>query len=210
MRTDDLIAALSADAKNPMPDMSGVWVIASLCAIALAGLVFVATIGPRPDFLIALSTVRFNAKFVLTLGLVVTSFGVMRSLAMPGAPVRRNWLLVVPMLGLLSVVLELMALPRDAWSMAWTGKNALVCLTFIPLIGILPLGAMLVALRRAAPTHPMLAGAVAGLVAGGIAASFYAAHCTDDSPLFVMTFYPMAIAMLAGAGALVGRIVLRW
>ena len=37
------------------------------------------------------------------------------------------------------------------------------------------------------PTRPALAGAVAGLLAGGLAASFYAAHCTDDSPLFVTT-----------------------
>ena len=44
----------------------------------------------------------------------------------------------------------------------------------------------------------------------GLAATFYAAHCTDDSPLFVATWYPLAIAMLAIAGALAGRLFVRW
>jgi hypothetical protein len=38
-------------------------------------------------------------------------------------------------------------------------------------------------------------------VAGGIAATFYAAQCTDDSPLFVATWYTIAIAGLALIGA---------
>ena len=46
---------------------------------------------------------------------------------------------------------------------------------------------------------PSLAGAVAGLAAGGVAATLYAAHCTDDSPLFVATWYTLAIAALAAA-----------
>jgi hypothetical protein len=55
----------------------------------------------------------------------------------------------------------------------------------------------------------MLTGAVAGLIAGGIAATFYAAHCVDDSPLFVATWYTLALALVTLAGALAGRWVLR-
>jgi hypothetical protein len=55
-----------------------------------------------------------------------------------------------------------------------------------------------------------LAGAVAGLAAGGIAATLYAAHCTDDSPLFVATWYTLAIAILTGTGAFAGRVFARW
>ena len=65
-------------------------------------------------------------------------------------------------------------------------------------------------MRQGAPTRPALAGALAGLLAGGIAATFYAAHCTDDSPFFVATWYTLAIAVLAGIGALAGGRVLRW
>ena len=85
-----------------------------------------------------------------------------------------------------------------------------MCLTFIPLIGIGPLALLLIALRHGATSHPALGGAVAGLAAGGIAATFYAAHCTDDSPLFVATWYTIAIAILALIGAIGARRFARW
>ena len=46
--------------------------------------------------------------------------------------------------------------------------------------------------------------------ASGIAATFYAANCTDDAPLFVATWYPLAIAMVVAAGYGVGSISLKW
>jgi hypothetical protein len=48
------------------------------------------------------------------------------------------------------------------------------------------------------------------LAASGIAATFYAANCTDDSALFVMTWYPIATLIVTTAGYLVGRKLLRW
>ena len=63
--------------------------------------------------------------------------------------------------------------------------------------------------RHAAPTRPSLAGAVAGLVASGIAATLYASS-TDDSPLFVATWYPLAIGIVVLAGYVAGSRCLRW
>ncbi|TIM18804.1 MAG: DUF1109 family protein, partial [Mesorhizobium sp.] len=37
-----------------------------------------------------------------------------------------------------------------------------------------------------------------------------AAHCFDDSPLFVATWYTIAIAILAALGAFGGRLLVRW
>jgi hypothetical protein len=88
--------------------------------------------------------------------------------------------------------------------------NSMVCLAYIPLIGIGPLAIFLLALRHGAPTRPALAGAAAGLLAGSIAATFYAAHCTDDSPLFVATWYTIAIAGLAVLGAAGASRFARW
>jgi hypothetical protein len=65
-------------------------------------------------------------------------------------------------------------------------------------------------LRQGAPSSPGLAGAIAGVAASGIAATFYAAHCTDDSPLFVMTWYLIATLIVTSAGYLIGRSLLRW
>ncbi|MGA8293552.1 MAG: NrsF family protein, partial [Rhodoplanes sp.] len=53
-------------------------------------------------------------------------------------------------------------------------------------------------------------GASAGLVAAALAATVYAAHCTDDSPLFVATWYSLAIALVVAVGAVLGPRVLRW
>nr|MBA3446785.1 DUF1109 family protein [Pseudaminobacter sp.] len=87
---------------------------------------------------------------------------------------------------------------------------SLVCLTYITLIGIGPLGIFLLALRHSAPTRPALAGAAAGLLAGGISATFYAAQCIDDSPLFVAIWYTIAIGILALIGAAVAHRFCRW
>jgi hypothetical protein len=46
------------------------------------------------------------------------------------------------------------------------------------------------------------------LLSSGLAATLYAAHCTDDSPLFVATWYTLATALVTVVGALAGRKVL--
>ena len=71
------------------------------------------------------------------------------------------------------------------------------------------LAAALIGLRHGAPTRPAVAGAVAGLSAAGLAATLYASHCTDDSPLFVATWYTIGTALVAAIGAFAGSKVLR-
>jgi hypothetical protein len=72
------------------------------------------------------------------------------------------------------------------------------------------LAAALLGLRHGAPTRPSVTGAVAGLLSAGLAATLYASHCTDDSPLFVATWYSIATALVAAVGALAGPRVLRF
>ena len=65
-------------------------------------------------------------------------------------------------------------------------------------------------LRRQAPTRLMLAGATAGLLAGGLSAMAYALVCPVDSLAFVAIWYGLAIAICTGVGAIAGRWALRW
>ena len=84
------------------------------------------------------------------------------------------------------------------------------CLLSIPAFSIPTLAALLYALRDSAPSNPAVTGAVAGLVSAGVAATYYASNCTDDSPMFVATWYTLAVAIVAAAGAGIGQRVLRW
>ena len=212
MDTERLIRTLATDGAQAATPMPRVWFWAMAASVIVAAMIFFMAIGPRPDIAAAAETPRFLFKFVVTLALLATAFSALRALARPGASVRSALpiLLVVPGLLLVAVGVELMSVPTDQLRDRWIGTNSLNCLIFTPLIGIGPLAAFIFALGHGAPTRPSLAGAVAGLVAGGLAATFYAMHCTDNSPLFVATWYPLAIAILAIAGALAGRLFVRW
>jgi hypothetical protein len=211
MKTDDLIAALCTDAPDKRPLRAyfiGAALIGALCAFA----VFMATLGPRPDFMRAIHTMRFDFKFVVTLALALAAFAVARDMARPEVA-RSRWrvlLWTAPVLMLLGVAAELVMVPRDLWMPRLIGHNMRFCTTMIPLFALAPLALMLWAFRRGAPQNPARAGAIAGLLAGGIGALFYAAHCFDDSPLFVATWYTLAIAAVTGLGALLGSRILRW
>ncbi len=212
MDTDRLIQTLVADgARSPAP-MSRAWSVAAVVAAVIAAAIFFATLGPRPDFSVAAGSWRFLFKFVVTLALLAAALAALPALARPGAPAggMLRVLVIAPGLLLIAAGVELAAIPAGQWGSRWLGSNAVLCMTFIPLIGIGPLAVFLVALRHGAPTRPTLAGALAGLAAGGLAATFYAAHCIDDSPLFVATWYPIAVALLAAAGALAARLFVRW
>lgn len=210
MKTDDLIQALRADnAAKAMP-FGIVGKLGLVAAVLVAGVAFFAMLGPRPDISLAMTTMRFPFKFVVTTALVVGAIPLFLHLAQPGRSLNPLLLLAAPILVAVASIVEIIALPAGDIETAWIGKNAMLCMTFIPLIGIGPLAIFLAVLRYAAPTRPALAGSVAGVLAGGVAATFYASHCTDDSPLFVATWYTLAILGLAIIGAVLGRFALRW
>lgn len=211
MQTDDLIKALAKDVRTAGPSPAAALGVALVPACVVAAIVFFAVLGPRPDFVPSLSTIRFVLKFVATGVLVATAFLCLAALGRPGAGLRAMpALLLAPAILAAAVLGEFATIPSGDWGVRWIGTNSVVCMLSIPLIGIGPLAVFLAALRYGAPTRPRLAGAVAGLLAGGVGAVFYAAHCPDDSPFFVATWYTIAIAVLVALGALAGRRVLRW
>ena len=212
MDTSELIRTLAADSRRPATPLSTAWWAATGLAIALAGAAFFAMLGPRPDIATAAETYRFLFKFLVTITLAASAFSSARALSRPGENWRKAilYLAVAPALIAMAVIVELFTLPSDTWSATIVGRNGFACLTYIMLIGLGPLAIFLWALHYSAPTRPALAGAVAGLLAGGIAATFYAAQCTDDSPLFVAAWYTVAIAGLAILGAVGASRFARW
>lgn len=212
MRTDDLVQALAADHGTRSAAPGPVLAFALAAGLAVAVVLFAILLGPRPDIMTALGTPRFLLKFVETGALAATAIALALRLIRPGAPTAAATAALVagPAILALAVLGELMLVPADAWSSRLVGLNSQICLTFIPVLSVPLLAAALLGMRHGAPTRPRLAGAIAGVVAGGLAATLYAAHCTDDSPLFVGTWYTIAISVVVLAGSLAGPRALRW
>jgi len=210
MKTDELINTLALDGASLRPAPALVWTAALLAAIVAAGCVFTLALGVRDNWAASLQTYRYPFKFVVTLSLLAAAWPLLRREASPTARFGLGLLWLVPALLACGVGLELWAVPPDQWLARLYGVNHFFCLMAIPAIGLLPLGAFMLALRFNAPIHHRRAGAAAGLAAGALAATFYASHCPDDSPLFVMVWYPLAIAILTLVGAALGDRLLRW
>ncbi len=212
MRTDQLIRALAADPAPPARPVALNLALALAAAFAVSALLFQATLGARPDIAAAAGTPRFLLKFVEAILLFAAALVLVLRLCTPGAPTRGVTiaLFAAPALLALAVVFELYLLPADIWGKTLFGSNAITCLRSISLLALAPLTGALFVLRHGAPTRPALAGAIAGLLAGGMGAALYAAHCIDDSPLFVATWYTIAILPVTALGAAIGSRVLRW
>lgn len=210
MDTENLIQGLSKDARLLQPRLGLVLGSALIVAAMVAAGVFSYLLNPRADFMTSIGTPRFAFKFVLTLTLATCATIALFAAERPGARSRTFLLAIIPALALLAIGAEMMSVPESEWMARMIGRNSRYCLQYIPMIGIAPLAILLIAMRRGAPDRPVLAGALAGLVSGSIAAALYASHCPDDSPFFVAVWYTIAVAVLTALGALAGSRVLRW
>lgn len=211
MTTDDLIRAMAADGHvGRKPRM--MLLVALLPAMAIVAILFFTRIGFRDDIDTALRTIRFLFKFVVIVPLAVAAIGVLFRSAGP-IPGLGPWARLLPLPLLLlgaGAAAELLAIPRSDWMIRLIGSNAVNCMTLIPLLASGPLVIFIGALKSGAPVDPGLSGAMAGLAASSLAAVFYAMNCFDDSPLFVITWYPLAVLGVMTAGYLAGVRYLRW
>jgi hypothetical protein len=211
MKTDELIAAMAADAKADRPIRSGLLPLL-LPALAIAGVALWATLGVRSDLLSSLVTPLAALRYLLAAALGLVGLRLALLLARPeGRDLARLWpLATVAAAALGLLVWAYLATPAEGRAMALVGKTMVACLVTIPLMSILPVAAILITLRKGATTAPALAGCLAGIAGGGFSAMLYATHCIEDSPLFYVTWYGMAIGIVAVVSTLAGARVLRW
>jgi len=212
MDTNDLIRTLAADNDTHERSVGNLLLAALVLAVPVSTVLFLANMGVRPDVMTAMNNPLFDLKFVVTIALAVVAIAISLHLSRPEASLGRwAWLLAIPV-GLLGIGMmgEMMMPNRAPMATRLIGSNSKICLTAIPLLSLPLLAAALVALRRGAPSRPAVTGAFAGVLSAGLAATLYAAHCTDDSPMFVATWYTIAIGFVAAIGALAGSRVLRF
>jgi hypothetical protein len=212
MDTDQLINTLAADNTHQARPVSSVLALALLAAAPVSIFMFAAEMGVRPDVMTAMHNPFFDLKFAVTMALAAAAITISLHLARPEASLRSFvWLLAIPAGLLLAGISGEMMMPQRLPMMTrLVGHNSKVCLTAVPLLSLPLLAASLIGLRHGAPTKPALAGAMAGVMSSGLAATLYASNCTDDSPLFVATWYTLATIIVAAIGALVGSKVLRF
>ena len=211
METDRLIRTLAADNAYRARPVGFVLALALLAAAPFSVAMFFAELGIRPDAMTAMRNPFFDLKFLVTLALAISAMAVSLHLSRPEASAHGwAWLLLIPA-GLLvaGLVSELMIPQQLPVMTRLIGSNSRICMTAVPLMSLPLLAAALIGLRHGAPSRPALTGAVAGLLSAGLAATLYASHCTDDSPLFVATWYTIATALVTAIGALAGSRVLR-
>jgi hypothetical protein len=212
MDTDQLIRTLAADNAHHARPVGVVLALSLLAAAPVSVALFLIILGVRPDVMTAMHNPFFDLKFVVTLALALSALTVGLHLSRPEAGLKGwIWLLLIP-IGLLAAGIgSEMMLPQRLPMMArLVGHNSRVCLSAVPAISLPLLVAALIGLRHGAPTRPALTGAIAGFLSAGFAATLYASHCTDDSPLFVATWYTIASLAVAAVGAIAGAKVLRF
>lgn len=211
MKTDELINLLSEDAPVRLR-LGRMMALALMIGAAISVALMVSTIGLRHNMQTVFETARVFFKICETLLLAILASRLVFQVGRPGVPLRAGALALLLPAALLvaAVIAELFTVPEQDWAASMIGNNAVFCVVFIPILSLAPLMGFMLALKNAAPGDPAAAGAAAGLAAGAVAAAIYAWHCPDDSPLFLMSWYVLAIAIVTVAGSLVGRRILRW
>lgn len=206
MKTDDLIRALAQDTiASARP---GAVLIRTLpAAVAASALLLWASLGFRADPAPLM-------RLALMLMVAGVGLGLGWRLLRPEARVAPGSLLgpvLVPLaLAVGLVVWALSETPPSGWLPAWQGQTRVACLISVPMLSVPPVAAVLASFRAGATRRPGLAGALAGLAGGGLGAAVYALHCTEDSPLFYVSWYGLGIALVTAASTLLGKRVLRW
>ena len=212
MRTDDLIVALS-DGLVPTP---GSWVARSIALGAAGGtlaaaLLWLGSMGFRPDIAQAVGTWPFWMKFFYTLALALLGLWLLARAGRPGARLAPPAIALLLPAAILAVLAALaLTAPGANDRVLVMGHSALFCPFAIVAVSLPVLAGAFWSLRRMAPARLTEAGAAAGLFAGSAGAFVYAFYCTESAAPFVALWYSTGIGLSVMLGALIGRSALRW
>jgi hypothetical protein len=136
----------------------------------------------------------------------------LRDLGHPGSRTRTAAGLTALPFALLWTMAALALAEADAGDRAalLLGHSWLQCLLTVPALSVPGFALALIAARSLAPTRLALTGAVAGLVAGAVAACAYALHCDEMQTPFLAVWYLLGMLAPAACGWLAGPRLLRW
>lgn len=211
MKTDDLVRALVADSQPTRPMATALVGMAMIGAVMVVSAVFLGLVGPRDGLAAALAQPVVAAKSALPLLTCLLALPATVAMMRPERLPRLPRALILPFV-----------LAAGLWGMAFftvpeelrfaeASRFALTeCIGLIISLSLPALALALLLLRRGASASPALAGGLAGLTVGSGTATGYSLFCTQDNPLFYVTWYGVAILAVTGIAALIGKRMLRW
>jgi hypothetical protein len=213
MRTDQLIESLAAELKPIDRTRISRALLSALMIGAIAVLFFMfAVFGSIPNLVERPHPDVFLTKLLFGIGVATTAAIFLPKLARPRAHAQNlPALIFVPFVAIVAAAASTLAsVPVTAWSDMVFEEHSVRCLFAIPLLAILPFTALVCALRLGAPTDLSFAGAIAGLVAGGLGAATCALPCVDLWIPAIAIWYGVPIGVCAIVGARLGPRLLRW
>jgi hypothetical protein len=213
MNTHDLIATLAAEASST-PPASGMrrytQALATGLVVSLA--LVLALWGINPSLNILAHTQAFWVRLLWLVLTCTFAAPVVLHLSRPGVTAGRGvWGIAASLVGM-AVLATWQVSQVDATTgvQLMLGQSWQVCSASIVALSVPLLAALLWMLRGMAPTRPALAGASAGLMAGGLACLVYSLHCPETAYAFLAVWYVAGMALMASIGAAIGARLLRW
>jgi hypothetical protein len=207
--TDDLIHSLASTAgtRQRGGSLQAVIAVSGAASLACALLLVFSVFGIRQDFADMAVRMPFAFKVAYSGALVAGASVVALYAATPGASATALYALSPAVLLLAcGVIFD----PTGFPIMGRTDTAVAICVGRILFLSLPAMMLTFVFMRRSAPTQPLFAGAVVGMLSGSVGALAYALACRNDGTAFVAIWYAAACAIMAAVGAIVGHRVLRW
>jgi hypothetical protein len=206
--TDDLIHSLASTAGTQRSaSLQAAFTITAAASLACALLVVFSVIGIRQDFADMAVRMPFAFKVVYSSALVIGASVVALYAATPGASPTALYAMLPAVIFLACGV---MFDPTGFPIMGRTDTAVAICVGRILFLSLPAMILTFIFMRKAAPTQPLFAGAVIGMLSASVGALAYTIACRNDGTAFVAIWYTMTCAIMAAVGAIVGRRLLRW
>ncbi len=210
--TDNLIAGLVEDLAPRRPLRFSRGIALAVAALGIAVGLALLRYGLRPDLAAGHPHVMFilGGGIFFLLGSACTAAVV--SMSSPRVGTGRNgwgWAAaaasLLPLTALVAVALD----GETAW-LASEPSHGVVCLGYSLALGLITAGALVLWLRKGAPTSPDRAGLLTGIAAGCAGVVAFTFACPFNSIMHVGLWHGLAVTISALAGRLVVPRLIRW
>jgi hypothetical protein len=212
MKTNDLIALLASDVLQPQQPVRQQLVGKLALGAAVCCLLVIVLFGLNPRMDEMVTHPAFLIKMLWLSALVGFSLYGLFRLARPGLDAGYSVIGIgMSLLAMISLgLVHLLQTESAARTAQWMEGSWQVCSVSVASLALPVLVSLLWALRQLAPTRPALTGAVAGVLAGSLAAGIYSLHCTETSLTFFAVWYGGGVILASALGAVLGGRWLRW